>query len=78
MRDAVCGWHTESNGMRKWSQLSTVTFTSLRKNNSTIIKMQDAAGLHEHCSHVDGYKTALSSFLLPTTLTAHSASFYLH
>jgi len=23
-------------------------------------------GLHEHCSRVDGYKTALSSFLLPT------------
>lgn len=30
----MCGWHTQSNTLRKWSQWSSVAFTSLRKNNN--------------------------------------------
>lgn len=78
MREAICEWHAQSNSLRKGSQPSTVAFNHPRKKDNTVTKTGDAVGLQEHCSHVDGHKIAVFSFLLPATKTAHSASFYLH
>lgn len=69
MLDGICGWHTQSNSFKKGSQLSSVVFAGLeRKYNN-----RGAVDLHGYCCHVDEYKTALSTVLLPINQAAHSA-----
>lgn len=66
MRGSICGWHTQSNSLRKWIQLCTGAFTSLRRKDNTIIKMWDAVDLCDHCSHGDGCKKPYLPFFLPS------------